>query len=152
MQQFNEKVSFLNNKQVKFLTTVCRKLDNSEAGLIFLNELAGRGKTYVCNLLLNYVRGQGQVALACASSAIAAMNYPGGRTAYNIFKIPVKEDYLDLTEIQCDVLPTGERAELLRECRLVIWDEFSMMHRTNFKPVLKMLRNIRRDRIQQRDV
>ena len=144
-KSYNEKFATLNGEKQEFVKTVLVKIQNDTGGLIFLNGPAGRGKTYVCNALLDYVRGFGQVALACASSAIAAMNYPGGRTAHNIFKIPVKEDYLDISEIQCDVLMNGERAELLRHCKLIIWDEFSMMHRQNFEAVLSMLQKIRRN-------
>ena len=147
MANYTEKVETLNGEQRNFVNGVLEKIEQDNGSLVFLNGPAGRGKTYAYNILLNYIRGQGDVALACASSAIAAMNYPGGRTAHNIFKIPVKEDYLDLSEIQCDVLMNGERADVLRSCKLIIWDEFSMMHRQNFEAVLVMLKKIRRNKV-----
>lgn len=58
----------------------------------------------------------------------------------------MKEDLLDVTGIQCDVVANSERADVLRECKLVIWDEFSMMHRQNFEASITMLQKIRRDR------
>ncbi|GAU87227.1 hypothetical protein RvY_00110 [Ramazzottius varieornatus] len=78
-QNFEERSQTLNDEQREFVLSIQRKLDDEQGGLIFLNRPAGRGKTYASNCLLNYVRGEGQTALAWASSAIAAMNYPSGR-------------------------------------------------------------------------
>lgn len=74
---YDETLPSLNQEQRSFVDKLHQKLNSGTGALLFLNGPAGRGKTYVCNLFLNYVRAQGQVALACASSAIAAMNYPG---------------------------------------------------------------------------
>ena len=49
----------------------------------------GMGKTFLYKLLLAHLRAQGKVALAVASSGIAALLIEGGRTAHSRFKIPV---------------------------------------------------------------
>ena len=134
----------LNQEQREFVQCVQLKLNEKNGGAIFLNGQAGRGKTFVTVALLNLVRSTGSIALCCASAAIAATHYPGGRTAHNLFKIPVKEDPAELTEIQCDIPFSSERAETLRQASLVVWDEFPMMHRINVEAVDKMLRTIRR--------
>jgi hypothetical protein len=42
----------------------------------------GTGKMFLWNTLLNSIRGQGKIALAVASSRIAALLLPDGRTDY----------------------------------------------------------------------
>jgi len=54
---------------------------------IFLDGKAGRGKTYLIDAILSYTRGNGKIALATATSAFAALLYPGGRTAHSTFKV-----------------------------------------------------------------
>ena len=153
-QQFNRerrKIEYeatanrLNTEQKEFLSRMEILLRNETGGLIFLNGPAGRGKTFVSVALVNFVRMHGGIALCCASSGIAATHYPGGRTAHNLFKIPVKENPLDLSEIQCDIAFDSQRADLLRQAKLVIWDEFPMSHKSNFEAVDRMLRQLRRD-------
>uniref|UniRef100_A0A383VR27 ATP-dependent DNA helicase n=1 Tax=Tetradesmus obliquus TaxID=3088 RepID=A0A383VR27_TETOB len=55
----------------------------------FVYGLGGAGKTFLYESLLCAVRAEGKVALATASSGIAALLLPGGRTAHSTFKIPV---------------------------------------------------------------
>ena len=68
-------------------------LDNMQSGssgIIFLDALGGTGKTFLFNLLLAKVRQQKKIAVAVASSGIAATLLTGGRTAHSAFKIPLK--------------------------------------------------------------
>jgi type IV secretory pathway VirB4 component len=57
--------------------------------LFFIGGLSGTGKTYLYNLLLANVRREGDIALAVASSGIAALLLEGGRTAHSRLKIPI---------------------------------------------------------------
>ena len=60
----------------------------------------GTGKTFVYKLLLAHVRStqsalppdQQRIALATASSGLAATLLPGGTTAHSRFKIPIQID------------------------------------------------------------
>ncbi|GFW76677.1 ATP-dependent DNA helicase [Trichonephila clavipes] len=56
---------------------------NSGNGKIFLDAPGGTGKTFLIKLILAAVRSQNDIALALASSGIAATLLPGGRTAYS---------------------------------------------------------------------
>ena len=106
--------------------------------------MIGTGKTFVLDTLLSYVRGLGEVALCCASSGVAAALYPGGRTAHNLFKIDVHLETAEYPQkIQCNVSPRSQRASLLQQAKLIIWDEFVMSHRANFEAVNDMLQHIR---------
>ena len=57
--------------------------------MFFVDGPGGTGKTFLYSVLLAAVRSRGDVALAAASSGIAALLMEGGRTAHSRFKIPV---------------------------------------------------------------
>ena len=61
-----------------------------QARLFFVDGPGGTGKTFLINLLLAKVRSEGRIALAVASSGIAALLLDGGRIAHSRFKIPIK--------------------------------------------------------------
>ena len=50
----------------------------------------GTGKTYLYMALLAKVRSTDRIAVATATSGIAASIMPGGRTTHSGFKIPIK--------------------------------------------------------------
>ena len=56
---------------------------NDESGCFFVNGPAGTGKTFLYNTLLAEIRLHGNIALAVASSGIAALLINGGRTAHS---------------------------------------------------------------------
>lgn len=73
-----------------------------------------------------------------ASSGIAAILLPGGRTAYSRFRIP-----LDIHDGSVySVSLSSELGELLRRATLVIWDEVPMQHRYCFESVHRMLQDV----------
>ena len=58
----------------------------------FLQGPAGTGKTFLYNTLCHYYRGQGKIVLCVASSGIASLLLPGGRTSHSRFHIPLLLD------------------------------------------------------------
>ncbi|MCP3882687.1 MAG: AAA family ATPase [Sulfitobacter sp.] len=94
-----------------------------QPGVFFIDGPAGSGKTFLYEALLNHIRGQGEIALACAWSGIAAVLLEGGRTCHARFGLPVpmpKQDVVSSIKAQ------SPRAELLREAKLILWDEAPM--------------------------
>ena len=84
-----------------------------------MNAAGGTGKTYLLNTLLAAVRTQNQIALAVASSGIAALLLRNGRTAHSRFKVP-----LDCNETSiCKFSMDSETAQLIKEAKLIVWDE-----------------------------
>jgi len=55
--------------------------------LLFIDGKAGRGKTYLVNVLCDWVRGHNMIVLPTATSAFAAQMYKGGRTTHSTFKV-----------------------------------------------------------------
>jgi hypothetical protein len=108
----------------------------------FLNGPAGTGKTFVYDMLLAYVRGQGHIALATATCGIAALLLPGGATAHNTFKIPVEE--LN-AESQCSLKltqPLSPAVQAIAEAALLLIDEAPMMNKHAYGAIDKSLRDI----------
>jgi hypothetical protein len=57
----------------------------------FVEGKPGRGKTFVLDAVACAVRSQGLIVLIVGTSALAATLYDGGRTAHNLFQIPVND-------------------------------------------------------------
>lgn len=82
------------------------------------------------------IRKESDIAIAVASSGIASLLLPGGRTAHSRFKIPI-----NLTEDSlCQIPRQSEEAKLLQQASLIIWDEAPMMHRNAFEALDRTIR------------
>ncbi|GBL76141.1 hypothetical protein AVEN_234427-1 [Araneus ventricosus] len=60
-----------------------------QGGFFFLDAPGGTGKTFLISLLLAEIRSKNGIALAVASSGIAATLLDGGRTTHSAFKLPL---------------------------------------------------------------
>lgn len=94
--------------------------------VFFLSGAGGTGKTYVYNAICHCLRSQNKIVVCVASSGIAALLLPGGRTAHSTFRIPI--DSLN-TNSFCNISKNDKRADLLRALDLIIWDEAPMQNR-----------------------
>ncbi|KAF7826480.1 uncharacterized protein G2W53_017644 [Senna tora] len=104
----------------------------------FVDGPEGTGKTFLYRALLSSVRKSGMIALAIASSGIAATILPGGRTAHSRFKIPLLVD----ASTTCSISKNSDLAELIRRSTIIIWDEAPMTHRYVFESVDRTFRDI----------
>ena len=112
-------------EQREILDTITSAVISGHGGLFFIDGPGGTGKTFVENLLSDWVRGNSQIALAVASSGIASNLLHHGRTSHSRFCIP-----LDIQpESLCAIPAQSELAELLRSTSLIIWDEVSSQNR-----------------------
>lgn len=122
---------------------VCHSVDNAMGEILFLDAPGGTGKTFLTKIILAQIRTQGRIALAVASSGIAATLLPGGKTAHSMFKIPID---LDISEHPvCGISRNCDKAKILRDCCLIIWDECTMAHRKAVEAVDRTLRDIRQN-------
>ncbi|KAG6663118.1 hypothetical protein CIPAW_02G003800 [Carya illinoinensis] len=128
----------LNSKQRHVYNSVLEKVFSNEAATFFVDGPAGTGKTFLYKALLAAVRSRKLVALATASSGVAASILPGGRTAHSRFKIPLDTDEHSI----CCVSKQSAIAKLLRVARLIIWDEAPMSRKQHIQALDKMLRDI----------
>jgi hypothetical protein len=108
--------------------------------VFFVDGVGGAGKTFTYSCLLAGVRSQPDgIALSVASSGIAALLLPGGRTAHSRFKIPVQG--LDKDSV-CFISRQSPEAALVRAADLIVWDEAPMMHKHVFEAVDRTFRDI----------
>jgi ATP-dependent DNA helicase PIF1 len=87
------------------------------------------------------VRQDGKMALAVASSGIAALFVMGVRTAHWRFK-----QSLDMTSTStCNISKQSTSEELLRQSSLIVWDEAPLMHSFAFEAVHRSLQSLMRN-------
>jgi hypothetical protein len=128
----------LNDDQHSAYESILNVMINKEGKLFFVYGSGGTDKTFVWTMLLSYLRGQGKIILAVASSRIASLLLLGGRTAHSRFKIPI--DLHD--ESTCNITQQMKVAKLLCKADLIIWDEAPMMHCWTFEVVDRTLRDL----------
>ena len=117
------------------------KINRKAGGIVFLDAPGGTGKTFVINLLLAKIRQQSKIAIAVASSGIAATLLHGGRTAHSTLKLP-----LNLTHCEaplCNISKGTGEAKVLEECELIVWDECTMSHKQAIEALNRTLQDIR---------
>ncbi|KAK9064972.1 hypothetical protein SSX86_016355 [Deinandra increscens subsp. villosa] len=128
----------MNAKQSEIYTTVMEALASKKQALLFVYGHGGTGKTFLWKAITSGVRSKGDIVLTVASSGIAALLLPAGRTAHSRFKIPIK-----ITEESlCNVSKNTKMAELLLQAMLIIWDEAPMSDRRCFEALDRTLRDI----------
>uniref|UniRef100_A0A0R0LIE8 ATP-dependent DNA helicase n=1 Tax=Glycine max TaxID=3847 RepID=A0A0R0LIE8_SOYBN len=88
--------------------------------------------------LASSLRAKNQIVIMVASSGIASLLLPGGRTAHSKFKIPMPI-FEDST---CNILQGSQLTELLNQTNLIIWDEAPMAHKFFFEALDQTLRDI----------
>ena len=71
-------------------------MDSDEGGMLFLDAPGGTGKTFLINIILAKLRSEGKIALATASSGIAATLLTGSCTLHSTFKIPLDLHVMDI--------------------------------------------------------
>ncbi|XP_071921839.1 uncharacterized protein [Coffea arabica] len=95
-------------------------------------------RTFLYRSLLAILRSQGHIAIAVATSGIAASIHPRGRTAHSRFKIP-----LDFSKNKtCQHSKQDSVAKLLLESKLILWDEASMAKQETVEAFDDLLRDI----------
>ncbi|OMO52744.1 DNA helicase PIF1, ATP-dependent [Corchorus olitorius] len=136
--QYHQMLNSLNPEQREIHQTIRQSIDNNEARLFFVNGHGGTGKTYLWKTLIAGVRSAGKIVLDVASSGIASLLLPGGRTAHSRFKLPLNVDKWSTCEIKNGI----QLAKLLLKTSLVIWDEAPMIHKFCFEALDKTMRDI----------
>jgi hypothetical protein len=96
-------------------------------GVFFVDAPAGTGKTTLSKALLSTIRANGEVALATASSGIAATLMPLGRTAHSRYKLPFKPTSVSTCKFSKDA--RDQTRVVLMASKVLIWDEKPMSHR-----------------------
>lgn len=105
----------------------------------------GTGKTFVLNLILARVRMEEKIALAVASSGIAATLLDGGRTAHSALKLPLNLNQIEVPT--CNIGSNSGMAKILQNCEIVVWDETPMSHKKAFEAFDRTMKDLRNNEI-----
>ena len=128
----------LNKEQLLIHDAVMESINKSEGNTFFVYGHGGTGKTFLWKTLISGIRAKREIVLAVASSGIASLLLPVGRTAHSRFKIPL---IIDNTST-CSISKGTQLARLVQACKLIIWDKAPMIHRNCFEALDKSLRDI----------
>ncbi|XP_010534710.1 PREDICTED: uncharacterized protein LOC104810215, partial [Tarenaya hassleriana] len=128
----------LNDEQKTVYDAVLDSVDNGKGTLFFVYGAGGTGKTFIYRTIISRLRSQKRIVLPVASSGIAALLLPGGRTAHSRFKIPLNVHDTST----CDIKQGTMLAELLASTELIIWDEAPMAHRQTFETLDRTLKDL----------
>ncbi|GAU37747.1 hypothetical protein TSUD_382400 [Trifolium subterraneum] len=104
----------------------------------FLYGYGGTGKTYLWRTLSAGLRAQDKIVINVASSGIASLLLPNGKTAHSTFCIPLEIN----DKSTCNITQDCHRAQLLRASSLFIWDEAPMMNRYCFEAFDRTMKDL----------
>ena len=110
------------SQYLHIFNSIINVVNRQAGGMFFLYGYGGTGKTFMWKTLAFALCSKGDIVLTVALSGIASLLLPNGRTAHSKVAIPV--------------------AELLKETKIIIWDEVPMAHKYYFEALDKMPNDI----------
>ncbi|XP_014773163.1 uncharacterized protein LOC106871293 [Octopus bimaculoides] len=136
-----EKEHKLLSDQLQAYTTIINSVRQCDGRIFFLDAPGGTGKTFIIKLLLAEVRQHQDIAVAVASSGIAATLLPSGRTAHSTFKLPLNLAASDMPS--CNITKSSNQGQVLKRCHLIVWDECTMAYKEALEALDRALKDIR---------
>ncbi|XP_074355163.1 uncharacterized protein LOC141693869 [Apium graveolens] len=128
----------LNQFQKGAYDVILHSVQNDEGRLFFISGHGGTGKTFLWNTITSKLRSESLIVPPVATSGLASLLLPNGRTTHSRFRIP-----LDITaESTCEIKHGTQLAKLLQKTSLIIWDEAPMTHKYCFEALDKTLRDL----------
>lgn len=140
-QTVRESVPKLNMQQKNVYETMMNAIRQKQGGMYFLDAPGGTGKTFLISLLLATVRSRSDIAVAVASSGIAATLLEGGRTAHSAFKLPLNLQVIE--EPTCNISKNSAMAKVLQKSEIIIWDECTMSNKKALEALDRTMRDLR---------
>uniref|UniRef100_A0A0D3BRM1 ATP-dependent DNA helicase n=1 Tax=Brassica oleracea var. oleracea TaxID=109376 RepID=A0A0D3BRM1_BRAOL len=140
--------NLLNAQQRAIYESVLDSVDKKDGKLFFVHGARGTGKTvhgaggtrktFLYQTIISRLRSRKQIVLPVASSGIAALLLPNGKTAHSRFNITLKLDEDKL----CKIKPGTMLTKLIEKTDLIIWGEAPMTHKHAFEALDKTLKDI----------
>ncbi|GAU27774.1 hypothetical protein TSUD_215850 [Trifolium subterraneum] len=136
--KFMPQLCYLNFDQLRAYQEIRSVVDNSVGSMFFVDGNGGTGKTYLWKTISYKLRSEGKIVLNAASSGIASILLPGGKTAHSQFQLPLVLS----KESCCRIEKKSKKAELLIMASLIIWDKAPMIHIFAFEAFQRTLQDI----------
>ncbi|KAK9873683.1 hypothetical protein WA026_023683 [Henosepilachna vigintioctopunctata] len=134
----------LNSGQRKVFDVVVNAVNSSlseHPRYFYLQGSGGTGKTYLYNTLISTLTSQDIPVIAVAFTGIAALLLKNGRTAHSAFRLPLNLG----PDSHSSITAQSEEATLLRNVRLIIWDEVTMVSYYALNAVDNLLQDVCND-------
>ena len=129
------------NEDQKFVFECIKDLivtGNKDGKLMFLDAPGGTGKTFTLNVLVSWIRMEGNDVATSASSGIAATLLYLGRTAHNRFKLPFHPH----KDSVCNIKRQSDLAKYLSDIVLAIIDEGPMLNKLCFEALDRSMKDL----------
>ncbi|XP_057744772.1 uncharacterized protein LOC130962595 [Arachis stenosperma] len=139
-EQHSQYLAQMTSEQKTVYDKIIAAVNSNSGGVFFLYGYGGTGKTFIWKTLSAAIRSKGEIVLTVASSGIASLLLPGGRTAHSRFAIPLTPDEYST----CNIKQGSPLAELISETKLIIWDEAPMMNKFCFEALDRTMRDLLR--------
>ncbi|XP_036322368.1 ATP-dependent DNA helicase pif1-like [Rhagoletis pomonella] len=134
-------ITKMNIQQKHVYDTIMQAISNNAGGLYFLDAPGGTGKTFVISLILATIRSEQKIALALASSGIAATLLEGGRTALSALKLPLNVQVIETPT--CNISRNSAMAKVLRLTSIILWDECTMANKKLLEAFNRTMQDLR---------
>ncbi|XP_009777496.1 uncharacterized protein [Nicotiana sylvestris] len=128
----------LNTEQKIAYDIILQRVFSNESGAFFIDGPGGSGKMFLYCVLLATVRSKGFVALATTTSGVASSILPGGRKVHSRFKFPINID----EKFSCNISKQSSLASLIRDAKLIVWDDVSMAKKNMIEALDSLLKDI----------
>ena len=139
--QLEQSVPSFTEEQAAVYNTVMEAVRNGQSIQVFLSARGGCGKTYLLNSILSSVRTMepgGAIALAMATTGIAAILLQLGRTFHSRMKAPLTPD----PDSTLTISAQSNLAQLIRLAKLILIDESTMLNRYLLEALDRTLRDL----------
>ena len=84
-----------------------------------------------------------QVAFALASTGVASVELKGGKTVHKQFKVPINLNSSDAP--CCNISRQSPIVELIRQCKVVLIDEATMLQKKAYEAIDRTLQDLLRN-------
>ncbi|XP_019094615.1 PREDICTED: ATP-dependent DNA helicase PIF1-like [Camelina sativa] len=138
VKNYDRLLRMATDEQKSVYLEIINVVNRNKGGMFFVHGFGGTGKTFLWSIIGVDIRSRGDIVLNVASSGIAALLMEGGRTPHSRFSIAIHVDKYTT----CSIDVNSHLAELIREARLIIWDEAPMMNKNCFETLDRSLRDI----------
>ncbi|KAH9615625.1 hypothetical protein KSS87_013884 [Heliosperma pusillum] len=140
-EEHKKLLSSMTIEQRKVYDEIIEAVGSGKGGVFFVYGYGGTWKTFIWRTLCAALRSTGDIVLPVASSGIAAILLPSGRTAHSRFGIPIN---VGESSTCSRIKPGTDLSKLLIKTKLIIWDEAPMTHKHCFEALDRSLRDIMR--------
>ena len=141
ISETNRVIPMLTIEQKNIFDTVLTSVNEHSQLLLFIDARGGSGKTFLLNAILNAVRCSemnGCIALAMATTGIAATLLHKGRTFHSRMKAPIGPHENSTLNINFE----SPLADLLRQSKILLIDEATMLDEFLLSAMDRTLRDV----------